>query len=153
MTSTVKQSPSVKGAAIVFEHGRLPSHADGSLEDLPLERRSLAFKCTSGRRLAGEWVGIAMADLLAVGALPPTTTHLLVDSALDYTACVSIADAMDGLLAFEETRFDCESTQDVTPRLVGTSIDTPRTVKRVSRITGLSLSATEDPTAFEYLPD
>lgn len=137
----------------MFVDGGLPENSAGPLAGLPWDRRRLAFRCDSGGRIEGEWTGVPVGSLIAAADVSDAMTHLLVDSVEEYRACVPLRDSMDALLAFRESRTDCEATAAVTPRLVGPRIDSARAVKRVDRIRAIQLRPEEDATEYEHLPD
>lgn len=138
--------------AIVFADGELPPGSPASLDRLPRERRRLVLQCTSGRRFEGEWSGVPVPALLGAADAPEATTHLLVESADGYVACVSVADAGDAILALEGGLIDGEAGNESLPRLIGPDVEGPRAVKGVTRIVATSLRPGEDPTEYERDP-
>lgn len=138
--------------AVVFEDDGLPPGTPTTLGRLPRERRRLVLQCTSGRRFEGEWFGVPVTALLGAADAPDGTTHLLVESADGFVACVSVADAGDAILALEGEQFDGETASEATPRLVGSNVEGPRAVKEVTRIVATSLRPGEDPAEYERDP-
>lgn len=113
----------------------------------------VAFRCRSGRTIAGRWRGVPVAELLDRAEAPDSTTHLAVESATGHRACVRVTDALDGMLAVQAWRNGTRSDGDELPRLVGSGIDGPRTMKRVSRIAAIRLEPGEDAMEYERLPE
>lgn len=111
------------------------------------ETADWTFRCASGDEISGPWTGLEVADLLARAAAPANTTHLAVESADGYRACVPVATALDGLLAVERDGGGCEGA----PRFVAPGVDGPRTVKRVVRLAPLALPPDADPADREEL--
>lgn len=115
------------------------------IDEYRLIERQCVIRCASGDRFSGRWRGIAFPDLLT--EIEPTATHLIVTADDGFRACISIRDAMDGILAVE--RLDAESSG--LPRAIVPTITGTRMVKRVVRLEGHSLSPAEDPRARERL--
>lgn len=151
-TSTTKSTDEHQ-ETVIFANGSLPETAESSLDALQGRCQHLVFRCQSGRRIEGDWTGIPIEELLTAVDVPDATTHLLVESADGYRACVAVRDAMDALLAFEEDRVDCTTTGGVTPRFVGPHIETRRQVKCVDTIQAISLRPGEDAIEYEFLPE
>lgn len=106
--------------------------------------------CASGDPIGGRWRGIELADLLA--EIDAEATHLLVESADGFRACVPIVETLDGIIAVE--RLDTESVPEGLPRLIAPSLSGTRLVQNVAAIEGKQLSASADPEEFEQLlPD
>ena len=121
------------------------------LASLPVRRRTVEMVCSTGRRDAATWGGAPLPDLLSLGTLPPTTTHLVVGTGDGYAACVGVEAALSGLLAWtREGRLLAEATPYVT-RFVAPGVDGVRFVKGVARIEAVALSAGEDPADYESL--
>lgn len=152
MTYNTSPSNKPRPRDVVFTNGALPESAAVSLDGLPRKAHHQVLYCSSGRRLEGDWTGVPLAALVATVNVPDETTHLLVESAEGYVACIALTDLGDAVLALTERRRDCEGTEDVTPRIVGPSIDARRSVKQVTRIVATSLQPGDDPTEYEHLP-
>lgn len=103
--------------------------------------------CASGNPIDGPWTGLDVGALLESAEPPAETTHVLVEGEDGFTACIPIAAAVDGVLAFE--RDGTRSTE--APRFVAHDISGTRTVKAVRRIEALVLDAHEDPEELEDL--
>lgn len=99
-----------------------------------------SFRCASGDEIAGPWTGVPVTDLLDAAGAPDATTHVAVTGADGYRACVPIAAALDGLLAYRRDGAACEGA----PRFVAPGVAGVRTVKRVARIEALALSPGAD---------
>ncbi|MFP4629072.1 MAG: hypothetical protein ACLFMX_08830, partial [Halobacteriales archaeon] len=78
-TSAARSVPLVPDGDALLERAR-----DGAPS---LETEAIAFRCHSGRRIDGRWTGVPVTRLLATA--PPSTTHLLVEGAEGYRACVA----------------------------------------------------------------
>lgn len=111
-----------------------------------LVERRCEYTCASGDRFAGRWRGIRVIDLVE-DALEPDATHLLVEASDGFRVCVSIAAALDGILATERL----DGVDEGLPRLIAPSIDGTRTAKRIVRIEGRRLRPGEDPEDLERI--
>ncbi|WP_134670944.1 molybdopterin-dependent oxidoreductase [Halorussus marinus] len=116
-------------------------------DDTRVATREWSFRCASGDEIAGPWSGIALDELLAAADPPDATTHLAVEGEDGYRACVPIADALDGLLAYRRAGAACGGA----PRFLAPGVSGVRTVKRVARIEALELPAGADPEDREAL--
>ncbi len=137
----------------LFVDGALPAGTEASLETLSQKRRQITLHCHTGRRIEGEWIGVPVATLIEEVAISERATHILVESVDGFRACFPLLEALDSLVAFEETRLDCDDSFDVTPRIVSPFLDSRRAVKFVDRITAIRLEPDEDATAYENLPE
>lgn len=119
--------------------------------------RTMELRCRSGARFTKTWEGVLLSQLLDDAAAPADTTHLVVEADDGHTACISVGDVLEGVLAFE--RIDSEQgtrTQGM-PRVVAPGLDGARAVKNVTRIEPVELSPEEDPSdaeqfEFESIP-
>ena len=111
--------------------------------------RQIEFQCSSGERFGATWCGVPMDHILSHVELPPEMTHLVLTSVDGFRVCVSIAGALDGLLA---TAADGESISG-SPRFVSPAIDGPRTIKRVDRLKPMRLCPNDSPEEFENIVD
>jgi DMSO/TMAO reductase YedYZ molybdopterin-dependent catalytic subunit len=114
--------------------------------EFALVERRCEYVCASGDRFSGRWRGVRVVDLVE-DALEPDATHLLVEAGGGFRVCVSIAAALDGILATERL----DGADEGLPRLIAPSIDGTRTVKRIVRIEGRRLRPGEDPEDLERI--
>lgn len=120
------------------------------LVGLPWTARRYDYRCASGERWGGLWRGLPVARLLDLAPVGDRATHLLVEGG-DVTACVPVATAIDGLLAFERDDRRLPPGERA-PRFLAPGIESIRTVKGVERIAGRRLAAGEDRAAHESFP-
>ncbi|WP_276259545.1 molybdopterin-dependent oxidoreductase [Haloglomus litoreum] len=108
------------------------------------ESRSCEYRCGSGDRWGGWWRGVPVGRLLDLADVDGTATHLVVASGGgDYTACVPLRVALDGVLALERDG-DRLPLGERAPRLVAPDLDSIRTVKGVERVRAVRLAPDED---------
>lgn len=144
------------------EHARPPADASvelvgdrrtrfgaGDLDDLPFERRAVEITCASGSRYVSTWGGVAIPDLLSVGTVPPSTTHLVVESSDGHAACVGVEEAFEGLLAWSCDDRPLADDHSYANRFVSPAVAGVRTVKGVCRIEAVALSPADRPGDFE----
>lgn len=144
--SRTDTEPAVESVTVVGE--RTVTVPLGGMGGGPaVETADWTFRCASGDEISGPWTGVGVAELLDRAEAPADTTHLAVESADGYWACVPVAAALDGLLAVERDGRSCEGA----PRFVAPGVDGPRTVKRVARLAPLALSPDADPEDREEL--
>ncbi|RKD97709.1 molybdopterin-dependent oxidoreductase [Halopiger aswanensis] len=123
---------------------------DGAaLAALPLEERECEIVCATGDRYTEPWYGVPVLEVLERASVPPETTHLLVESADGYRACVAVDTALEGLLALGKNGRPLADAGDYETRFVAVGADGPRTVKDVARIEALTLEPGADPEAYE----
>lgn len=111
------------------------------------------FRCSSGRPIPGEWVGVALSGLLDAATVPEATTHVRVRGADGFAVCPPIVDALDGIVATDRRLPEGESSEDNAglPRFVAPAVSGTRTVQRVETIEALELDPSEDSDAYEDL--
>lgn len=117
---------------------------------LPLETRRYEYRCASGERWGGLWRGLPVARLLDEAPVGEHATHLRIESD-DVAACVPVATALDGLLAFGRDGGRLP-LGDRAPRFLAPGIESIRTVKGVERIAGCRLAPGEDRDDHESFP-
>lgn len=124
-----------------------------ALAALPLCERECEIVCATGDRYVETWQGVPTLELLELASVPPETTHLLVEAADGYRACVAVEMAIEGLLALGKNGEPFRDAPDAgyETRFVAADADGPRTVKDVARIEPLVLEPGEDPEAYEAL--
>jgi hypothetical protein len=110
---------------------------------LPVVDRQVAFECASGETIERSYRGVPVRAVLSWVDLPGETTHLLVGARDGHVACVSVPDALDGVLALDGSGG---------PRLVAPGILGPRAIKRVERLEAVVLAGDEDPEDLERVP-
>ena len=146
---------------------------DGGAGEWPTVRRSLEYECASGDWVAGEWVGIPVIELLIAADVPDETTHIQLESAGGYLACVDLLVLEDAIIALvgEETRLDSPVEADTNgldadsppadggefaetqfPRFLAPRLLGPRTMKNLTAIRPLVLDPEEQPESYEELP-
>jgi hypothetical protein len=148
----VAADPTRRGT-LAYADGSVPGRATATLDGLDRQRQHLAFQCSGGRTIEGDWRGVPVLDLLEAADAPADTTHVLVESRDEYRVCIGLRDLPGALLAFDADRWDDAGDGDATPRLVGERIDTARAVKGVNTIRAVSLAPDEDPQSLEHLPE
>ena len=113
------------------------------MEAFPVDERTFTIQCASSGTSVETWRSISVADLIIEAEIPDTATHLLVEGGDDYTAPVSIHDAMNAYLGLIPV-------SDVTgaPRLLGRNLTSEQAVQHVVRIDWLELAADEDPLTY-----
>lgn len=112
--------------------------------DLVAVERTIGFNCSSGRRISGTWSGFPIIPLLELVGIPEGTTHLVIESTDEQRGCLTIQEAIRGLLAFER---DGERLE--TPRFVASDIAGARAIKNVRRIETIELEPDEDRATYE----
>ena len=120
-----------------------------ALADAPERTVADTFLCASGERWGGEWRGVPVAWLLERAPDSDGATHCRVHGAGGHVACVSLVDAIDGVLTVE--RVDGRMPVSSRPRFVAPGIVAARTVKAVERLEPVALAPGEDVEAYEDL--
>jgi DMSO/TMAO reductase YedYZ molybdopterin-dependent catalytic subunit len=120
----------------------------GDLSAMPATSVSASFLCGSGERWDGRWRGPALTTLLDRADPSPETTHLLVEGAGGYVACVPVATAYDGVVALERAEGGPLGREFPT-RLVVPGVEAARTVKDVRRVAATTLAPDESPETVE----
>jgi DMSO/TMAO reductase YedYZ molybdopterin-dependent catalytic subunit len=123
------------------------SASPDDLDSFELQTRTATIDCSSGDREDGEWVGVGVEALLVRAGADERATHLLVTGADGYRVCLPLVGALDALLAVSR-RY---GRDDALPRLVGTSVEGTRSVKRVRLVETVALDDGEDPGDYERL--
>lgn len=101
--------------------------------------------CATGRRFGGHWRGVPVSAVVETVPMPLETTHLVIEAADGVRACISIRDALAGLIAIT----DGDEQLDGAPRYVSGRIDGVHSIKHVTRLTPLALEAGESPEEYE----
>jgi len=120
---------------------------------------SFRIQCHSGRVREGRWGGPSVPRLLDAADAPPETTHLVIAARDGYRACVTLQDALDGLLALDcEERRVVQAPEDgeegpdgeppTLPRFLA-DVDPARTVQGVTAIDPVALGRAEDRSTYE----
>lgn len=125
----------------------LPGSLDEATEQSEVTTRSIGFECASGDWLESTWTGVPLDPLLNAGPIPPETTHVVVEAADGYRACIGVLDLARAMVAYDAV--DRPSTDF--PRFVSPSIDGPRAVKNLARLRPVKLAPHEDPADYEEL--
>jgi hypothetical protein len=107
------------------------------------------IRCATGERTTASWTGIPVTDLLNIVDAPAETTHFRVESDDGYAICVPVADALDGVIAFERDGEQLRETRPYALRFLAGDIDGERLVKGIHRVDLLSLPADADPDQYE----
>lgn len=100
---------------------------------------SCRYRCHSGETFTGAWRGIRLSDLLSGGS--PETTHVRAVSVDGYYAPIPVVDALDAVVATERLDGDPVGL----PRIVGESLDSSWTVRRLARLEPVALPPGADP--------
>lgn len=108
-----------------------------------------SFLCASGERWTDEWRGVPVSWLLERAPDDGEATHLRIHGAGDHVACVSLADAFDGILAVERSEDGLPPADR--PRFVAPGVVAARTVKAVRELELIELTPDEDAEAYESL--
>ncbi|AFZ71851.1 molybdopterin-dependent oxidoreductase [Natronobacterium gregoryi] len=137
--------------------GEKSATLDGeTLDELPVEERTIEVVCSTGDRYTDRWKGVPFFELLETEAattasFPPETTHFLVESEDGQRGCIAIEDTFDALLAFGRNGQPLPEAAGYTSRFVAPDVLGPRTVKNVASIEGKKLDPGEDPESYERL--
>jgi DMSO/TMAO reductase YedYZ molybdopterin-dependent catalytic subunit len=123
-----------------------------ALRTLPVVERSCTVTCASGERTTGRWTGVPVAELVLRVAAPDRTTHLRIGGGDGYRACVPVAAALDGLVAYARDDTPLARTEPYAMRFVAPGVDGARLVKAPRRVEALALDPDEDPERLERLP-
>lgn len=127
--------------------------ADGErvvdIADAPTRTIADSFLCASGERWGGEWRGVPLAWVLERAPGGDGATHLRIHGVGGHVACVSLADALGGVLAVERADGPLPATDR--PRFVAPGVVAARTVKAVGRLELIELAPGEDREAYEDL--
>lgn len=148
MTTPEHETPPTDVTIELDDENRTEVDAD-DLAELPFRRRSVEFVCTTGRRETATWGGAPFADLLSFGEVPPATTHLVIETADGYAACVEVEAVLDGLLAWSRDGRRIADENPYATRFVSPAVDGVRFVKGVARVEPVTLSRDEDPADYE----
>ncbi|MFB6132387.1 MAG: molybdopterin-dependent oxidoreductase [Halanaeroarchaeum sp.] len=119
------------------------------LSSLQTATKRASVVCATGHREVATWTGVDVAGLCELVDAPPETTHVLLDSHDDYRMAVPIADALDGLLAFERDGSPLDEMAPYDNRFVAPAVDGARDVKGVRRVEFHALDPSSDPDALE----
>lgn len=119
------------------------------LDSLPTTTKQVSVVCATGHREVATWTGVDVSALCEVVEAPPETTHVVVDSHDGYRMAVPIADALDGLLAFEKDGKPLSATASYVNRFVAPDVEGARDVKGVRRVEYHALEPSSDPDALE----
>ncbi|WP_137284432.1 molybdopterin-dependent oxidoreductase [Halorussus salinisoli] len=119
------------------------SPAETRTGDLPRATRTCTVECASGVRATDEWAGVPVDALAAAADFPGETTHLRIEAA-EFAADVPVLPSLDGIVAFER-RGGRDDEEAGLPRFVADGVDGERLVKRVERISAVTLDAGEEP--------
>jgi DMSO/TMAO reductase YedYZ molybdopterin-dependent catalytic subunit len=118
------------------------------LSALPQTSVTASFLCGSGERWSGRWRGPPLSVLLERADPSPETTHVLVEGAGGYVACIPVASALDGVIALGRAADDSLGRTFPT-RLVVPGVEAARTVKDVRRVAATVLASDESPAEVE----
>lgn len=116
---------------------------------LPRAEQTCSVECASGERTTACWTGVPVAELLSRVDAPPETTHLRLDSDDGYRVCVSIHDALDGLVAYARDGEPLAERSPYRTRFVASGVDGERLIKGIRRIETVALAADDDPEGLE----
>jgi len=120
----------------------------GDLSAMSRTSVSASFLCGSGERWEGRWRGPALTSLLDRADPSPETTHVVVEGAGGYVACVPVSTAFDGVIALERAEGGPLGRAFPT-RLVVPGVAAARTVKDVRRVATTALEPEASPAAVE----
>jgi len=149
MTESRPLVPSDLALTVVGRRARTLTAAD--LSTCAVTTYGEPFHCSSGREIAGRWVGVAVADLLDEADPAPNTTHLRLESRDGYRVCVPIRAALAGVLAFSRDDEPLDRPDGHGSRFVAPSVEGPRAVRDVARMEAVVLAPDEDPTDLETI--
>lgn len=116
---------------------------------MPTGSLATAFRCSSGERWRGEWVGVPVSAVLERVDAAPDATHLRIRSRDGHAACLAVDAALAGVLAVE--RRDEQLAPTSVPRFVARDAAGARSVKATAELELLRLGPAEDPTDYETL--
>ncbi|WP_237560417.1 molybdopterin-dependent oxidoreductase [Halolamina rubra] len=111
--------------------------------------REYTIRCATGQRTTATWTGVPVTELLDLVDASAETTHFRIESDDGYAICVPVADALDGVVAFERDGEQLRQTRPYALRFLAGDIDGERLVKGIHRIDLLSLPADADPDRYE----
>lgn len=115
------------------------------------QTRSVTVVCASGDRHTADWTGIPVPDLLEAAAVPPSTTHVVVESLDDYRVAIPVRAALDGLLAYAKDGVPIGRTHEYANRFVSGAAEGARFIKGVRRIEPTAIDPDDDPERLENL--
>ncbi|PSQ06908.1 sulfite oxidase-like oxidoreductase [Halobacteriales archaeon QS_5_68_33] len=118
-----------------------PSDTGGDFE---VVERTVTFECLSRGLITGTWRGIVVDELLERAAVPGETTHLVVTADDGHRVRLPIPEAIDALLALSRVDEAGTTHKAGMPRLVGRSLEGPRTVKNVARIEPIPVASSRN---------
>ncbi|MEA5386888.1 molybdopterin-dependent oxidoreductase [Haloarculaceae archaeon H-GB2-1] len=121
--------------------------AAGEVSSVQVRSRRIGFECASGDWIEDDWTGVPLADLVDAASMPETTTHVRVESADGYCACIPMVDLMGSLVALDAV----ERPASDFPRFVSSSVGGPRALKHVVAVEPLALDAGENREDYEEL--
>lgn len=140
--------PVVVGGAAPFELTR------DRIAAFDAETRTVTVVCASGDRHTAEWTGIPVPALLEAADVPPSTTHVVVESLDDYRVAIPVRAALDGLLAYAKDGVPIGRTHGYANRFVSGAAEGARFIKGLRRIEATAVDPDEDPERLENLfPD
>lgn len=125
----------------------LPASIEAASERFKVTTRTIGLECASGDWLESEWTGVPLDPVLGAASIPPETTHVLVEAADGYRACVAVRDLAGAMIAYDAVD---RPTTDF-PRFVSPSVGGPRAVKNLVSVRPVELEPHEDPEDYEEL--
>ncbi|WP_458209303.1 molybdopterin-dependent oxidoreductase [Haladaptatus sp. NG-SE-30] len=141
------------GVRIAGEVGTPVTLDRTALEEFPQFSYHGSFLCASGTRWDGYWRGVSLGDLLDFADVHGETTHVQVVARDDFTSCVPVIEATEGVLALHQSKTSEDELQPCRPRFVAGGIQAPRSVKDVVQIRALRLANGEHPEEYEQRVD
>ncbi|WP_375335523.1 molybdopterin-dependent oxidoreductase [Halorussus sp. MSC15.2] len=136
------ESPTETPAVAVEGRERVVVSA-GEGDSFPRASLVCTVECASGERATDEWTGVSVVALADAADFPGETTHLRAE-ADDFTADIPIRPALGGILAFDR-RNSRDDGELGLPRFVADGVEGERLVKRVERLSAVSLDPDEEP--------
>lgn len=125
----------------------LPASVEAAAERFEVTTRTIGFECASGDWLESEWTGVPLDPVLEAASMPPETTHVLVEAADGYRACVAVRALAGAMVAYDAV----DRPASDFPRFVSPSVVGPRAVKDLASVRPAELQPHEDPEDYEVL--
>ncbi|MFB6092959.1 MAG: molybdopterin-dependent oxidoreductase [Haloquadratum sp.] len=123
----------------------LPAGVEAAAAQFEVTTRTIGFECASGDWIESAWTGIPLNPVLEAASMPAATTHVLVEAADGYRACVAVWDLTEAIVAYDAVDRPAREF----PRFVSPSVVGPRAVKNLASVRPVELEPHEDPAEYE----
>lgn len=125
----------------------LSDSVETAAERFEVTTQAIGFECASGNWIESEWTGVPLDPVLRAASIPSETTHVLVEAADGYRACVAVRDLAGAMVAYDAVDRPARDT----PRFVSPSVGGPRAVKNLASVRPVELEPHQDPEDYEEL--